>query len=107
MDVAVHAHKHFLNQVLGAFPVASGWVDEIQETILVSVDQFVESALLTLEEGAHHSAIVELAKAFSRSRTRRYFNRTKCCVSHDPLHVGDHHPPLFFPCIAISCWNTC
>src|SRR5687767_2721634 len=88
MDVPVHAHEHFLDQVLSAFTITRRAIHEIQQTILVPVDQFVESALLTFQKGTYYPAIVELAKSFSRSRTRRDFNRTKSCVSHDPLHVG-------------------
>src|SRR5687767_7037382 len=95
MDVPVHAHEHFLDQVLSAFTITRRAIHEIQQTILVPVDQFVESALLTFQKGTYYPAIVELAKSFSRSRTRRDFNRTKSCVSHDPLHVG---PPPTQPC---------
>jgi hypothetical protein len=97
MDVPVHAHEHFLDQVFSALTITRRAIHEIQQTILVPVDQLVESTLLTFEESTHYPTIVQLAKSLSRSRTRRNFNRTKSCVSHDPLRVGEPPPKPSFP----------
>jgi hypothetical protein len=44
VNVAIDSHEDFLHQVFRAFTITSGAIDKIQQTILVPIDQFVESS---------------------------------------------------------------
>src|SRR5688572_19422354 len=59
VQMPVHPNEDLLHQILGLFPIADRPVDEVQESRLVALDEFLESTPLAPEKGSHYRRIVQ------------------------------------------------
>ena len=59
LQVPVHPHERFLDQVLRSLPIAHRTVYEVDQAGIVAIDQFPEGALLALQEALNHLTVRE------------------------------------------------
>src|SRR5438094_1503098 len=85
--MAIHADEDFLNQILRFLAVADRAVNEVQQPGLVALDQLLERALFTGEEGRDDCRVVLVPEPFSYGRSRKG-RPLECDLSHVPM------PPL-------------